>query len=502
MKNYLLLCFIFVSNFAYSIEVSTYGSKTLVRPFGYINHRRPPVDAQTVTIFDESIEFSAQQVCGYTDWSTAVIKLPRELLTMKYWEKVGSRLAKQATDSVLAITGALPSMLACNVSPTFCAILNRAEALAQANLRFTFDSCQMLEGLNDKTGTALVSLSSCVKEHTNKGMASNAAVESCILGSKDAGSTKNEKSQHVSAQAKESFNPRDFFKEACKETEYPKYSSSRQAYSVSEKSCTWLKEFFPGISMTASAKVKHGGTFWSSAAEKKYEDEIERTGIYLVELVDLMHALRYGLGTFSSQGPLPRHLVINHEKVWDKLGVDARSKKLRGICYPSDGESCKTDLAKLPPVYRLSLVGNLPALLVHPATLYEIVEVVPKDSTPSVEYYNKDSQLSFVLEHLIQSIAYANTQDVVRDANQRAVDACAKEPKLQSAAAQENCKANIAKLKAEKESLRIRSETDRNHIQAQIQFYSELERLKASRVQIRPEGKDRWIDPISDPKNL
>ncbi len=486
---------------AEGVEVKTYGNQTIVRPLGYKNYTRPPTGSHPVTILDHSISFSAQQVCGYTDWTTAVIKLPKELLSIKYWEKIGKNLEREAVNSVLAVTGALPSMLACNVSPTWCALMNRAEALAQANLKFNFDSCQILEGLNDATKKQFSSLKSCVQKQTSDGKASNTAQDSCMLNDQTSNLSKEEKAQNASAQSGASYDQNELYKQSCKDIHYPRYSSSTQAYSISELSCNWLKNFLPGVSMTASGTLRHGGTFSSSAAEKQYEDTLDQTGIFLVDMVIRMHAIRFGKGPYSSAGPLPRHLVIQHKDVWSALGVKDNGK-LKGICYPEDGENCKTDIKQLPPVYRFSLVGGMPTLLVHPATLYEIVEIIPHGSDPRVEFEKKDSSISLILEHLIQAVAYAKTQDIVRDAYTRTVDACKKEPSLQSVGAQADCDAKLSKLAAEKESLRLRNETDRNHTQAQMQFYSELARLKGNRISIQKDGTERMFDPILDPKSL
>lgn len=500
MKKFVFLLFILLHPRLLAVEVKSYGGTTLIRPLGYMHHKRPPIGARSVTILDHSIEFSAQQICGYTDWTTAVIKLPKELLSIKYWEKIGQNLVKQATDSVLAVTGALPAMLACNVSPTFCALMNRAEALAQANLRFNFDSCQMLEGLDDVYKSNFTALGRCVKQQTDNGMASNKAQDFCKLKDQEAGLSKKDMADNVSSQSSWSYDQSDLFKKACKEQEYEKYSSSTHAYSVTEMSCKWLKDFFPGVSLTASGKLRHGGTFSNSAAEKNYEDNIHYSTIFIIALIEKMHAIRYGLGRYASKGPLPRHLVIEHRDIWEDLGVQANGK-LKGVCYPEDGDRCVSDITRLPPVYRFSLVGGLPSLLIHPSTLYEVIDVFPKNTSLSAEFEKKDSQISLILGHLIQATAYARTQDLVRDGHQRVLDACRKEPSLQNVGAQADCDAKIAKLTAEKESLRVRSETDQNHLQAQMQFYSELSRLKATRSSVRADIPERSFDSIIDPQD-
>mgnify|MGYP003332480391 FL=1 len=98
---------------------------TVIAPFG-LSSGQPP-RTSTVQIVDAQIGFKAAQVCGYTDWTTAQVHLPMQLLSKKYWEDVGQKLGQKAREVVYQISGALPSMIACNISPQFCSVYNQAE---------------------------------------------------------------------------------------------------------------------------------------------------------------------------------------------------------------------------------------------------------------------------------------------------------------------------------------------------------------------------------------
>ncbi len=480
--------------------IGTYYGQTLVRPFGYMSPR-PPTHANQVDLGDIKIQFSARQVCGYTDWSTAVVGLPKQILSGKYWNDVGQELKRKAIDSVLAISGALPSMLACSASPTFCAILNRAEALAQANLKFTFDSCQMLEGLSDTTKSHFGPLASCVKAKVQAGKNQSQALDICSVGNHDPdGVSSKEKIKEAEKGSRDPYKSEKLTERICQERTSSRYRSSSHAYTVTEHSCAWIKSFLPGISVEASAKFRHGGTFSNSPAEETYDNTSEKVSIFIVQLLNLMHDIRYGKGDFSGRGPQPRHLVITHEKVKKLLGQRSDGKLL-GVCYESDGSSCENDISKLPPIYKFSGGKALPGLLVSPATLYEIVEIVPKDSKPSDEYKKDMSRIALAIEPLVRSVSYTTTQDVLKDSMARLRRTC-NDPDFQSQPAQEDCRSRLENLKQDQDNLKSRNESDREHLLAQIQFYGEVAKLKGAQVKFDERNGQKTFSQFANPQEV
>ncbi len=484
---------------AHSEEIGTYYGQTLYRPFGYIAPRRPPAGVRTVSLDDLRIEFSAKQVCGYTDWSTAVIAFPKKILSAEYWRGVGEEIKAKAINSVLAISGALPSMLACNASPTFCTIMNRAEALAQANLKFTFDSCQMLEGLADKTKAQFQSLGSCVQNEVNaKSREPSAALDRCSVGNRDPNSVNSQdKAEQAKKNVKEKYDASKLTKKACGEHSYPSYMSSSHAYSISEYSCQWLQKVFPGITIEAGAQFRHGGTFSASPAEDAYDEHIEKTTVYLISLVDLMHDVRYGLNNYAGDGPKPRHLVVRHPSVLKMLGYRSDGK-LNGICYPDDGSSCKNDISKLPPIYKLSSGTNLPSMMVTPEMLFEIVELIPTRTTVTKEYRQGDSHVALALEPLVQSVSYTRAQDLSKDLIVRIKTGC-KDPDMQSAAAQQDCDERLERLTQSQKNLEVRADSDRKHLTAQAQYYNEVTKMRGERIRINGDKGSGFFDPITEP---
>jgi hypothetical protein len=213
-----------------------------------------------------------------------------------------------------------------------------------------------------------------------------------------------------------------------------------------------------------------------------------------------MHAIRYGTGEFKGDGPMPRHRVVTHRKVNELLGIRSDGK-LKGICYPDDGNSCKNDVRKLPPVYKLSSGTSLPALMVSPETLYDLVEQIPKDSTPSQEYRKENSRVSLAIEPLIRSVSYMRSQDIVKDSLMRVKKSC-RDPDLQGVSAQEDCDSRIEALTQSKVNLDVRAESDRKHLMAQSEFYSEVEKMKNERVRIKQENSSPNKSHILEPLNI
>jgi hypothetical protein len=479
-------------------SVRNYSDKTIVRPFG-MPKAGPPATARTITIETPTIGISAQQVCGYTDWSTAAIHLPQELLTGKYWQKVTDGLKDQAVKSLLAISGALPSMLACNASPTFCHVLNQAKMLGQAELQFTMDSCEMLDGLANVKQLQSEPLRACIQNRmaSDSSLSASNAREQCIT-SGQLDSKKNDKVNNVANGVNgEPYNSETLLNEICSDVRSSEYQYSKYAYTVSKKRCDWLKDLFPGVTVGAKVTLTTAGTF-QPVAEKAYNEEVEKTEVYLVQLLQTMHGLRYGRG---GGGPLPRHKVLNHPSVLDKLGMD-QNRNIKALCVRREGGECVVDLAQLPPIYRLSLDGRKPTLIIDPSMIYEVVEVVGPDSDPQTEYSKQPSQIELILSRVTQSTAYIKVNDTISESLRRVIATCKTNPKIQGASAQMDCDSKMEILKAEQDSLAKRRETDREYLVSQVEFYSEVNRYRSLVRKVGGETPDRVIDRPREPQSL
>lgn len=63
----------------------------IVAPFGFPADQPPP-PGSVINLADFDVGYTAQQVCGYTDWSTLQLRLPKKLLSKDYWKNVGTGL--------------------------------------------------------------------------------------------------------------------------------------------------------------------------------------------------------------------------------------------------------------------------------------------------------------------------------------------------------------------------------------------------------------------------
>ena len=136
--------------------------------------------------------------------------------------------------------------------------------------------------------------------------------------------------------------------------------------------------------------------------------------------------------------------------------------------------------------------------MVSPAALYEIVDLIPKDSTPSAEYKKESSGVSLALEPLVRSISYTTTQDVLQDSMTRLRRTCS-DPDFQSQPAQEDCHSRIDALKQQQEALKERSASDREHLTAQVQYYGEVAKMKGSRLRVGEGDKQKAFGEIATP---
>ena len=485
MKYFVLIWLI--SKTAFAVTINSSDPKTPIRPFGYIAPR-PPTTGLAVNFQDE-LKVTANQVCGYTDWTSAVVDLPKKLLSLGYWKNFGEKVLKDARDTALAVTGAIPSMLVCNASPTFCSIVNKAEAMAQANLKFTVDACEVLESLNDFTKSQFNLHSDCVKKEVEAGKTPSVAIDLCIRNDKD------ERKNHPHNHAKKTiYDPKTLNNKICQLKERVGSTSSGKGYTVSETICQWSKSF-GGIKIEAGAKVRVAGTFQKiSPAEKKYEEGLEKTSHFIIELVDLMHQIRFGRGQHEGDGPQPRQSVVHHPKVLKLIRMN-----LDGSIPQSQVKSESDN--HLPPIYRVSS-SNSPALMVSPATLYELVDAIPPNQEPIKMYeMGSMSQIALALEPLIQSIAFAHAQDFSQKALDAHHEVCS-DPDLQSAGGQEDCQYRIEKINRSMKSLEKRYDADQKHLSAQALYYAEVQKIRQSRITIHERPESAMKDEMHSPQEL
>ena len=268
----IFLIAIFTSSSVFSIENKIY------TPFG-MSHRQPP-RASTITLIEAKMSVSAKQVCGYTDWSTMQIKLPMHLLSKNYWEGKLNALKDEAIKAVLNMVGALPGMIVCNVSPTFCSIYNQSELMAGFEGRLTMDTCKMLEGVQNQDFLQSTPLKECIqkKMQSNTGkltdtgnLSAGQAREECIFEAGNNSTLEQKMDKIGSHVGPKMFNVKKFitslfpnnFDDQVKEYKND-HAVSGRTFSRNRKNYNFATTLFSGIELAGSSFVEKAGTFQPS----------------------------------------------------------------------------------------------------------------------------------------------------------------------------------------------------------------------------------------------
>ena len=156
----------------------------------------------------------------------------------------------------MSLSGALPSMLACNVSPTFCHVFNQAELMSAFEGQLTFNTCQMLDGVANVSMTQAESLRNCVSSHMGgERITASEAREMCLTNPNRADLAKSEKISRTSSQGDPdaSFSMTNFvkaiFPDAVSQPGGATYSlgSGTYRYARLHQSKMLMTELFPGV---------------------------------------------------------------------------------------------------------------------------------------------------------------------------------------------------------------------------------------------------------------
>ena len=506
MKAKIILLSILFYSQAHAVQVIDHGSKTVVKPFG--TYKAPEVSNQaTLLNIETNFSMENQQICGYTDWTSSVVTLPKQLLSGEFWANKMDQVKREAIKSVLAISGALPSMLACNASPTFCEVLNTARMLAQGQLDFTADTCRMLDGLANSSHLQSAALAKCIKKVIKEqSMSASQAREYCITNGNLEEDSQSDKNKSVFSKAGEIYNKLKFTDKYCKDSDTKYNRGSAATFSVAKKSCQYMKEIFPGFTFRATGVISTSGTYRSSPAEEIYEVERAKIHKNIVNILRQMHMVRYKF-------QYPREDVIDHVNVLKQYGykcsefknykkLTCRVKYLEGMCKSQEDGKCVGDESLIPGVWRMSRNGAAPTLLAPPEMLYDLVDALGP-GVDVVRMANKNSNLAFIINNLTNSIAYNKATDIVNDAISRTTQVCS-EIEMQDVASQADCKQKISVLAAEQKNLKVRREVDNDLINKHKEFYAEVHRLQRMKTFISRKPKPGRVQSpeIKDPKDM
>lgn len=457
MHKYLILLSVFLSTqsvFA-NWEVRETPTSSTVAPFGF--SRRQPPTGSSVKILDFKIGLEAQQVCGYTDWTTAQLHLPKQLLSKEYWKNVSKKLVDSAKRAVLDLSGALPGMLACNLSPSFCHIFSRAEWLSSQELEFTNSTCEMLSAVENADFLQADSLRQCVKGYTSKGYNPSEAREKCLNNAASSSGTLS-KSQKVSQTAKnandgfsmEKFINKIFPTKVSTATGSYSFNSGGRIYSRRHTTRRIMMRLFPGITVSGGQTITTGGTFQGSL-DAEFANEEDKTKNAILEILKEMYK-------WHTKGYPSNQVIEKSKHVWENKAKWKNDKE------PN-------------PIYRATNDGTEPTLLVSPE---QILMLIPLADQTKPNLVGKD--LEQVLDRLTFSTTHIKMNDHFSDIYTGAIETCIKDPELQNAVAQKNCELSIKKAKSDIEVLRFKRETENNARTVQAEVGSYIRKIQEQRL--------------------
>ncbi|MBX9839216.1 MAG: hypothetical protein K2X69_13005 [Silvanigrellaceae bacterium] len=458
------------NNYNINPVAQTDGVNAVYYPFG-LSSLQPPDPTNVITI-KAGIGVTAKQVCGYTDWSTAALVLPTQLMSSEYWTNVSKQLEYQAIQAVTALSGALPQMLACNVSPTFCHILNTAQQLAQTEFAFTADTCKLLDNVADALpkNTALATCIQTVMSDQPKYKISDPgqAREYCIVSN---GTDYNSKIASVSSKGKDNkygFSSDKILDLICPESRKTKiteglsanYKSGPHVYSSIQNTCSFAEKLLPGFDIQYDARVTRAGTFQSTVSNLIEENQKNMSDDIMLVVNQMYSEYR--------KGKTPNQVIASAASNWAPATMESKRRA---------------------PLYmRGSSNGAAPQFLIPPQQMYELVQLIDPtlkgssfDDTVQANYKNTSSPFRQALDRVVGSASYISTLDSMNDLRSRVLDACASSSDLQGEAAQGNCTMMQAKLASQMQYLQTRMDAEQSILAMQKDVNSYVQNVLRDR---------------------
>jgi hypothetical protein len=424
----------------------------VIAPFGFPSSQPPP-RGSVINLADYQVGLEAQQVCGYSDWSTIQLRQPKKLLSKEYWHHIGKGLQDEATRLAMSLTGALPSMLACNVSPTFCHVFNQAELMSAFEGQLTFNTCQMLDGVANTSMTQAESLRNCINHQMQgRSLTASEARERCLTNPGDADLHKGEKIARTAEQSdpQSSFSMANFvkaiFPEAVQQPGGSSYSMAAGSYRYSRQhqSKSLMTELFPGVEVKQKSSVMRGGTFNPSVERVM----VNRTQTAKEKILVVLKAMK----ELQDQGLAPGQIIERTRSKWeDRSSWDSRGE-------PS-------------PLYRSRSDGGEPTILVTPEQMLLLLSL-SKPGERDADKAIDTPEMKQVVERLAESVGHVQVNDVLAEIYTRTLDQCRRDPGYQGAVAQENCKTILERTKGEIEILAYKRDAERQARMVQVEIGS------------------------------
>ena len=465
MLKKILLITLFISGIANAFEIKRTSSETQVYVFG-IPGTQPPTRDSVKTI---RVDFGAtsKQVCGYTDWSTTIATLPNKILSGKYWEGIATDVLKEVEDTAMAIAGALPSMLACNVSPTFCSVMNNAKLLSQFEFGYTVKACDVLEGLGDH----LIfdeKLKSCMEKSSNDSSKQpGQRREKCIK--ELAGDSSDKKF--------EMFKYDEFLNTICpgsvigvNKSDF--FYGNRKIYSRHERTCKFLQEIFPGVEIFASNRTIREGTF-QGTVEEVFRNILAETVDSVVSAVKEINDER------STSAKRPHEIIGKFAEKWEKENkvkdTNPDEKTHQKGFMRSSNDNFNGDF------------------LIPPEQIFQFSLLLNDREDPSAAYKKRGSAFRVAVDRAARSASHIKMLDNLGDSLNVVQTGCLGNSKLQNPMAKENCQYLTGHLQSEISLLNTRIQTERELIRSQEEI-TKLVSEELSRRERKPLKQNAPLD--------
>lgn len=426
---------------------------------------QPPNLHQSNHVTIGPIGFTANQVCGYNDWSSAVIHLPKKLMSKEFWTGQLDHLKEQALQVALNLTGAIPSMLACNMSPTFCNVLNHNELLAQWEFSHSFNQCEILQNLEDAT-VVNETLKNCIKSlRVSKGLDASEAREYCL--DKKANITKMTLPDNF-------FNINKLWSAICPNENNDLTTSlisdtPRRVVERYRSTCSWSKEIFKGFTVGAGGRLTHKSTFGITVDSQKhiFAKKIEEDAHSIVKTIH---------SKYKGSTKTPAQILASEEIQ----------------------EHFKADSSKF--YMRLSPDGSTSVPLVTPQNLFQLMLLVQND--PDAEYGNELSVYKQALNRVSEAASYVHTLDNLSVLLTKTQEQCTSNHDLQNEIAKQNCTALLDQLKTQMQILSQRRQIDESYYKTQAEV-SQLVNAELARQRAILEPKPKELPkPLDSAGNL
>ncbi|MCB9228968.1 MAG: hypothetical protein H6618_05095 [Deltaproteobacteria bacterium] len=438
----------------------------VIAPFGQ-DSGQPP-SAATMQLVDVRVDFNASQVCGYTDWTTVQVHMPPKILSKDYWKNVGEPVRKKAKDVSVQISGALPSMIACNISPQFCSVYSQAELLAASEASLTMKSCKIFDGISDQSRLHHEPMKRCVAEKMNKSEFPYAgqAIAACNSGKAPDEISKKKRSENISdlIENNHHFSMKDliakiFPDEVKGAAESRSLNASKRRYSRYFQARSFAEQLFPGISVSKTHKVMQGGAFPDSPEfrQKKEKHEIREAVIQIVK----------AMMEYKKKGLSDRQILEKSEPLWK----DRQAWERHG--QPSL-------------IYRPAKDDEEPGFLIAPSQILMLLPLADMNHDGS---FSVSEEMEHIIDQLASDASYIRQIDKLRDIYMGAEQRCMTDPELHSAVAQKNCELLMTRAKTSIDMLMIKQESEERS--------SELGRRIHERVRTRVMEKAARYSGIS-----